>query len=280
MKKSALFAASVLAVAAAQASAGVITQWSFSSTAVSPPVNNPAPSTGTGTATPLGMTNSYTFTNGAGGATLGTGSVAACDILASTGVANSSFSEGTWRIRGGLTASSAGGNNNGWSLSAPQYTQGAEFDVSTVGFQNITVNFDWFSTNQGVRDLQEQYTLNGTTWTNINSVLVAVPNDFNVDSTPGNTIDLTAIPGANNNPSFGIRLVSSYDPTYSGTGSPSYTSATLTAGNPVQYNNNSGNWRFDNITFNGTTIPTPEPGSFALVGIAMAGLAARRRQRA
>ena len=71
----------------------------------------------------------------------------------------------------------------------------------------------------------------------------------------GNTINLSGISGANNDPNFGIRLVSAYDPTYTGTGAPTYTASTLTGGNPVQYNNKSGNWGFDNIQITGTQIP-------------------------
>ena len=117
------------------------------------------------------------------------------------------------------------------------------------------MSFDWESTAQGIRDLQEQYNLNTNNaggWTNINSLLV----NNNAAFLPGNTIDLSSISDANNDPSFGIRLVSAYDPTYTGTGAPTYTASTLVSGSPVQYNNSSGNWGFDNIQISGTQIPT------------------------
>jgi hypothetical protein len=267
-----------------------ISQWNFNIGAtVTAPFNSPLPTTGSGTATSLGMTNTYTYAG-----TTATNSVTSDDVLSSPGVANPSFSEYTWRIRGTYastgTAPNSGtvsksANVNGWNLSAPQYTQGVEFDASTVGYQNIMFSYDWYSTNQGVRDLQEQYNLDISNpsdpvdvWTNINPLQVAVPNDFDSATSPSNTIDLSSILGASNDPNLGIRLVSAYDPTYTGAGAPTYTSATLTGGLPVQYNNDSGNWRFGDITFSGTAVP--EPASASIFAIGALGLALRRRRAA
>jgi hypothetical protein len=75
----------------------------------------------------------------------------------------------------------------------------------------------------------------------------------------------TAPTSANSNPNFGIRLVSVYDPTYPGYSLPvcpgsggtpagTYTAATLGSnGQPTPYNNNSGNWRFDEVNVLGTS---------------------------
>jgi hypothetical protein len=254
---------------AQSAAATVITQWNFPA-AVTAPDNSPAPTTGTGLATPLGMSNSYTFTT----SPVTVGSVPDCDVLSSAtpkGSPNGTFSENTWRIRGPATNNGTG-TGNGWALAAPQYTQGAEFDASTVGYTDVGFSFDWYSTNQGVRDLQEQYTLDGSTWNNINALQIATPNDYNLAV----TIDFSSIAGASDNPDFGVRLVSAYDPDYTGAGAPSYTSATLGAGGvPAPYNNNSGNWRFGDITFSGTAVP--EPASAAIVTLMGFGLLTRRR---
>jgi MYXO-CTERM domain-containing protein len=249
----ALAVAAIPAVATAQST---IAQWNFT-TAVASPDNSPAPTIGSGTATALGMTNNYAYSNNV------TGSVASCDVLSTAQAGSGHSTEFLWRIRGANPG-------NGWNNSAPQYSQGAEFDVNTAGYQGIVVSFDWYSTNQGVRNLQEQYTLDGATWTNINAPLNAVPNDFYGASSPTNTIDFSAIAGVANNTSFGVRLVSAYDTTLG-----TYAGATLSGGNPVIYNNNSGNWRFGNITFTGTA--TPAPAGAALLGLA--GLVAARRRR-
>jgi hypothetical protein len=240
----------------------IITQWNFTS-AVSAPDNSPAPTFGSGTASMLGMTNSYVYN----GSASGVGSVASGDILSTPGVANTSFNEFTWRIRGVKGTGDTGSANNGWNLAAPEYSQGVEFDVSTLGFQNISVSFDWYSTTQGVRDLQEEYTLNGSTWNFINAPLVAVSNDYYGTSSPTNTINFSSIVGADNDPNFGIRLVSAYDPAF---GNNTYSSAASNNSTQTVYNNNSGNWRFANITVEGASIAVPEP---ATTGILTSGLA-------
>lgn len=215
--------------------AATITRWDFQNLSVATN-NSPAPSIGTGTAKPLGMTNNY-----AGGGF--TSSLVKCDIEANAGSSDTAANNLEWRVRGGAGSGSAGGN--GWNTAAPQYSQGAEFDVSTVGKSNIVLQFDWYCTNQGVRDLQVQYTSDGSTWTNVGPLQVAVPSGY-INQV---TIDFGAlgITSVNNNSKFGVRMVSAYDPTYTGAGAPTYTGATLTNGLPVQYNNTSGNWRFDEV---------------------------------
>src|ERR1700678_4390365 len=73
------FAFSVSGAAQAQ----IITDWDFASLTSTDKANDDpaAATTGIGSASSLGMTNSYTYTNGAGGATLGMGSVTDDDII-------------------------------------------------------------------------------------------------------------------------------------------------------------------------------------------------------
>src|SRR5438105_2436025 len=162
-------AAALAASQAAAQSQQVFTQWNFDSVATG--VNHsPAPTIGTGLATPLGMTNSYTLADGH------TFSVEASDIASTPLDPTQASGPGltnAWRIRG-----AGGGGGNGWSVNAPQYTQGAEFDTSTSGKSGIVFTADWFSTNQGVADMQEQYTTDGINWNNVNPIQVAVPNGY------------------------------------------------------------------------------------------------------
>jgi MYXO-CTERM domain-containing protein len=271
-------AATVASVIAAMwsgsASAQVITQWHFETTGVqAAPYMNPLPTTGSGSAKMLGMTNSY---NG--------GNVDSGDILVTAGTANTLFNETTWRIRGST--------HNGWAThaaGAPQYSQGVELDASTVGYQNIMFAFDWYSTTQGIRDLQFQYNTdvsNAGGWTNFGGTsptgtYIATSNDFyNAPNSPTITVNLSSVPGANNDANFGVRLVAAFDST--GNIPNDFASAALNAGTgqTIIYNNNSGNWRFDNLTFSGTVIPTPEPGLLTLFGVGLAGLLIRRRRTA
>jgi hypothetical protein len=258
----------------AAASADIITKWDFNAIGVqAAPFNSPSPSTGSGTATTLGMTNNYN-----------TGNTASDDVVATAGTANKNFSENTWRIRGAQTPA----GDNGWALAAPQYTQGIELDASTVGYSNVAFSFDWYATTQGIRDLQVQYNLNvanSSGWTNVGGTsptgtYVATPNDYylatsTMTAVTAITVDLSGIAGTAGDASLGIRLVSAYDST--GNLGSTYASASLTGGKTVAYNNSSGNWRFDNLTFTGTAVP--EPTSAALVGVAGLVFAGRRNRR-
>ena len=238
------------------AAPGVIASWTFPVTAGAGD-NSPAPTYGAGTATTLGMTNSYTNVNG-------TGNTASDDVLSTSGTANPNFTEDLWRIRGTP--------NNGWAQAAPEYSQGVELDTSTVGYSNIVFSFNWYSTTQGIRDLQVQYNT-GSGWVNYQGpsatgTFIATSNDYyNSGLSPVNPtiyINLSGVAAANNNPDLGIRLVSAYDSTGTlTTPGDQYASATSTTGNIVPYNNSSGNWRFGDLTFSAgvttTTAVTASP---------------------
>jgi hypothetical protein len=266
--------ASLLALACGAgtaANASVITDWNFGTLVAVAPDNTPAPTTGSGSATSLGMTNTYTETGGGGNV-----STTYDDITKDT---NSTIgNEDVWRIRG---AGSTPGN--GWSINAPQYTQGAEFDVSTAGFSSILLSFNWASTAQGIANLQVQYNTNinnASGWTNVGSLLSAtVGNSSPGGSFQTDTINFAAlgITSVGNDANFGVRLVSAYNPTLG-----TYASASsVIAGAPADYNNNSGNWRFADVQIDGTVAPVPLPASAWLLIAGLGGLAtAARRRRA
>jgi hypothetical protein len=232
------------------AAPGIITAWTFPALA-GPPDNSPSPTFGTGTLSTLGMTNTY---NG--------GNTASDDIISTSGTANTNFTENTLRVRGT--------SHNGWATfqngaGAPEYTQGIELDSNTAGYSNIVFSFDWYSTTQGIRDLQVQYntdTTNPNGWVNYQGpsptgTFVTGGNDYyNANLSPVNPtihIDLSKITAANNDSHLGIRLVSAFDSTgtlVNAQNQPNeYASAASTAGDIIPYNNSSGNWRFANLTF-------------------------------
>jgi hypothetical protein len=253
-----VFASVMMPSGVNRASANLISQWNFN-TVTAAPYNSPAPDIGSGVASVLGMDNNYVFSSGntitgtgtfVPGTVIATGSTASAEILATPGDPNG-FAN-AWRIRG--PATNAGpGTGNGWNLAAPEYSQGVQFFTSTVGYTSVGFHFDWFTTTQGVKNLQAQYTVNGTTWMNFNNPLVAVSNGFYAGTI---NLDFSTIPGAANNPLFGVRLVSTYDPTLNPL---NYGSAD--GGQNGVYNNNSGNWRFADVGFTGAAAPVPEPPS-------------------
>lgn len=213
--------------------------------------NSPVPEFGTGTATPLGMTNNYVFST----SPVTDGSNAGSDITTTEGSTdpNSDFTSNSWRVRGLNNAAGPAGTGNGWNTAAPEYSQGAEFDVPTTGQYHVVMQYDWYVTAQGFRDLQAQCNTNinnANGWANVGPLQVTPDGGGFVNQI---TIDFDAagVCSADNNPNFGVRLVGAYDPTYTGAGAPTYTGASLTNGQPTVYNNNSGNWRFDEVNFFG-----------------------------
>lgn len=243
------------AVVTAAASADVVTQWNFQGITVG--INNsPAPSTGAGTATVLGMDNTLN----------GVTSVAAADVFGNAPANGSTdpLQGGTtgrvWRIRGG--AAPGGPAANGWSSFAPQFSQGAQFAVATTNYSGISVSYDIYVTDRGPAHWQLQYTIDGTAWTSAGPLgFASLAGDrwYN-----GNTVDLTGVAAADNNPLFAIRVVTAYAP-----GTTSYFAAD---GGPMS--NTSGNWRFDMVTVSAVV---PSPAAVGLLGLA--GLTASRRKR-
>ncbi len=235
-----------------------IATWDFDAGgAIAPPYNTPSATTGAGLATELGMSNSYTYNGGEG-----PGSIAWCDVLASAGASTGNGSY-AWRIRGPSNSSGGGaGQANGWNTQAPIGTQGAEFDASTAGYSNIVVSFDLYLTSQAEAKMCMFYTTNGWASSNVANILFygTTPAFILTNSSSPNTVtgtyfyetngltwfnglvaDFTGVPGVDNNPQFGISIVNA-----------------ATGGDCVnfegtEYNNSSGNCRFDNVAIGGTS---------------------------
>ncbi len=227
--------------------AQTITSWTFDNLAIGQN-QSPAPSTGSGLATPLGMANTY---NGVANQTTNF-----CDVLSDAG--SSGGGANAWRVRGGWNGANP---PNGWSTNAPIASQGAEFDVSTAGLHtNIVVTFDIHTTAQIEANLAVQYTTDGIHWidssmilTNAGSANATVESTNSTSTISGSyfrfrdtsapwyngltaTITNTA---AQNNANFGIRIVNA------STGPDCINQS----GGP--YNSSSGNWRYDNVSISG-----------------------------
>ena len=182
----------------------------------------------------------------------------------------------------------ANGAANGWSSLAPIGTQGPQFAASTVGYSAINVSFDWYATNQGEANLQLEYTTDGVNWNNVpialsgsDTGLAALTNALSPNTVDGAYVGiqgggqnwftgLTATitdPNAANDPNFAIEMVNAS------------TGVDDISAKGTALNNNSGNWRFDNITISGTAVPVPEPSAWVLAALGAIGLtfAVRRR---
>lgn len=182
---------------------------------------------------------------------------------------------------GGVTFNSAAGSGTGSSISTTGYpTQGAgnltaglQFMIDTSGYTDLTLSFAQRNSNTASAWTMLQYTVDGSTWTNATPFLM----DSKLATTFVNnlTFDFSAITAVNNNPDFGIRLVTTFAP------NTSAYAPTLTTGSY----GTAGTIRYDNVLLSGTALPdpdpapVPEPQAFALMlaGLAAIGLIARRR---
>jgi len=276
----------VLAVAVAlliqtKGQAQTITAWTFENNAIGGN-NSPSPTTGSGTASALGM-GVYPTPN------VGTNSDDVIQGVASDSGANSVTNlTQIWRVRAQGSPAA-----NGWSSLAPIGTQGAQFAVSTLGYTNVAVSFDWYATTQGEANMQLQYTTDGTTWNNVkltlggsdgglllsnNTASANTVNGWFVSDSISNGVagagqdwftGLTANisdPSAANDANFAIRIVNAS------------TGADDVSTKGTALNNNSGNWRFDNVAISGTAV-VPEPSTVAMVGLGVLGMLSLRRRR-
>lgn len=176
---------------------------------------------------------------------------------------------GTASSIGGTTGSFATGNPTLYSWSTTNYpaqgtasaTAGVQFNVSTIGFNGISVSWENRNSNNAANRLRLQYTLDGTIWTDF---AASDANATNInDGTPAGfdagryitdvadwhfrTADLSTITGADQNPSFAIRFVTEFvDGTDYG--------ATVTGNTYAP----AGTIRFENVTLTGTP-GTPSP---------------------
>jgi hypothetical protein len=257
----------VASLGAAQAQTN-ITAWTFDNLSIAAN-SSPAPSTGSGTAMAIGLTTSLTPTP----------SVSNPDVQSLAG--SSSGGANAWRVRAKGTSPNTG---NGWTSQAAIGTQGAEFDASTAGFNNIQISFDINETAQGEANLQLEYTINGSAWLNATITSAGTLGTIENNSSSASTVDgsyvklsgsgtgwnnqitsdLSGITGVNNDASFGIRIVNAS------------TGADCVNSTGGALNNTSGNWSMDNVVISGISA-VPEPSTSALAGLGLAGWLGFRR---
>lgn len=107
-------------------------------------------------------------------------------------------------------------------------TAGASFRVNTSGYGNLQLMWDQENSATASRYWRIQYTTNGTAWFDTTNIITAnhigQPNPST--DTPiwqlGLTADLSSLAGAGNNPDFGIRFVSEFEFTATGSGTNAY----------------------------------------------------------
>jgi len=199
------------------------------------------------------VTNNYTATNPL--ASIGNGTAFA---VPTPQVTNFTFAPGALFDPSQLAP---GATNQGWTLSgfastATNKTAGFQFNVSTVGYTNLMLTWTERHSATGSKYMRVQYTTNGTDFIDGDVITVsAVAYQFY-------TSDLSAKPGVNNNPNFGVRLVAEYENTATGDTVTNYAGATSGFGA-------SGTIRVDLMTIfgsMGSVVPVPIPLSIRQAG--------------
>lgn len=147
-------------------------------------------------------------------------------------------------------------------------TRGVGFNVSTVGYTNVQVNFEQRASGSASRWAQVDYSIDGGSnwilayWNNNGAIIPK-------DSWVAFSVDFTNVTGVANNANFKVRIVSVFCPLAfdeSTNAVPfSANSAYMIAESSAVYspststNNNNyssnGTWRFDNISVKGVSIP-------------------------
>jgi|GEM_PF-953449 len=196
-----------------------------------------------------------------------------------------STGQGTASLTGGTTATFATGNpGRAWNTTTypAQGTNsglaGVQFLTGTTGYEDIIISFDHRASGTASRWSQLMYTLDGgSTW--------QIFEDNQGGLSPHDTFysfefDLSAIGGANDNPGFGVRIVSIFSPfAFNQNATLSYgpDEAYMRANADAKYQPtpgvgtgnyaSNGTWRFDNVTISGTEITGGLPVKLAITNI-------------
>jgi hypothetical protein len=142
-------------------------------------------------------------------------------------------------------------DNSAWNTSKypastdNDLTAGVRFNVPTTDHQNIAVSWSQYNSGTASRYARLRYTLNGTTFANADVIAIYADGVYT-----NKTVDLSAIPGAANNPAFGFQIVTEFESSATGSGASAYVPTDSTS----TYSGN-GTIHFDMVTVSGNLIP-------------------------
>lgn len=162
---------------------------------------------------------------------------------------------------GSGSSDAATSDNSAWNVStfAPQGQdnglRGFEFQVSTLGFDQISVSFDMRHTATAAKHEVFQYALDGINFVNHSVLVPAAASTWEVRQ-----IDLSDVVGVSNNPNLVLRVVAGFAPG---------TQAYQATGDASSYST-LGTWRTDSFSVSGSVVSTvPESQTHVML---LAGL--------
>jgi hypothetical protein len=168
------------------------------------------------------------------------------------------FSSGTYSDPAGVP----GGTNSAWNTATypPQGTSnktaGVQFNVSTLGYNNLLLAWEQRHSNTASKYARLQYSTDGATFLDGEVItMTSTNNDWVFYSS-----DLSSVLGVNNNPNFAFRIVSEWESTAIGNNNPNY------AGTVTSYGG-SGTMRFDLVSVYGDPGVGPVLGSTTISNI-------------
>jgi hypothetical protein len=169
----------------------------------------------------------WDFDDGTTDATTGSGTAAILVASSTPTFPSGNPSSGkSWRVSGFPSQGSDSG------------TAGFRFATSTEGYTGITVSMDMTGTNAGSKYFQMQYTVDGSEWDDVGTLI-----SIEATSVSGWTSINNMIPvKANNSVNFALRVVSVFDPENNDRYTAIGSSSNYTAGGAI---------RVDNVTISG-----------------------------
>ena len=208
-------------------------------------------------------------------------------FVGSTTTPQANFGAGTSSLVGAMTGTGSGTGMNTATGCGPQTTgttawaiataapgtanesSGVRYSTGTLGYEQISVQWEQRNSNTAPNTVRLQYTTDGTTWQNFTmtddntTYCLGVLNNGRFEmSAQGDqfrriTVDLSDIAGVNNNPNFGFRVVAAH---YQGTGQfrQTLTTSSVATG---------GTWRFDNVTVRGVALPPVPPTRLVVTSV-------------
>ncbi len=170
-----------------------------------------------------------------------------------------STGSGSAALVGGTTAAWAGGSstdtnavNNAWNTTTyaaqgtGNKTAGVQFNVSTRGYQSLTISWDERLSNTGSKYVRLQYSTNGSDFIDGPVVTISAATVFQ-----SKTNSLAGLPGVDDNPNFAFRVVAEFESTAIQTSNANYDTASTSS------YGTGGTVRYDMVTVSGSPILVP-----------------------